>query len=320
MPPKKSSPSVRDVIIIGGGIASHTAALYTARASMQPLVIAGIEPDQLSTTSLVENFPGFPEGINGPDLIVNCKKQAERFGAEYLDGKADSCVKNKDGLFAVSVDGKKFLGRTVIIGTGASARSLGIPGEKEYWGRGVSTCATCDAALFRNKTVVVVGGGDSAMEESLALYKFASKIYISHRRDEFRASKIMQDRVLKLKDKIEVLWNTEAVKVVGNGKLVSGVVLRDVNTKKERELKVDGFFLAIGHTPNTTIFSKLVQLDEHGYVVTDKRSRTNVEGVYACGDVQDPIFKQAVTSAGTGCQAALEAEKYVEHLKALGKY
>ncbi|MDP1695161.1 MAG: thioredoxin-disulfide reductase [Candidatus Woesearchaeota archaeon] len=318
--PKKSASAVRNVIIIGGGIASHTAALYTARATLQPLVIAGIEPDQLSTTSVVENFPGFPEGINGPDLITNCKKQAERFGAEYIDGKADSCVKNKDGFFEVGVDGKKFLTRTVIIGTGASARSLGIPGEKDYWGRGVSTCATCDAALFRNKTVAVIGGGDSAMEESLALYKFAAKIYIIHRRDEFKASKIMQDRVLKLKDKIEVIWNTLPTKVLGTGKLVSGLTLQDVNTKKERELKVDGMFLAIGHTPNTAIFSKLITLDEHGYVVTDKRSRTSQEGIYACGDVQDPIFKQAITSAGTGCQAALEAEKYIEQLKATGKY
>ncbi|MBS3144355.1 thioredoxin-disulfide reductase [Candidatus Woesearchaeota archaeon] len=318
--PKKSASVVRNVIIIGGGIASHTAALYTSRATLQPLVIAGIEPDQLSTTSIVENFPGFPEGINGPDLITNCKKQAERFGAEYMDGKADSCVKTKEGFFEVGVDGKKFLTRTVIIGTGASARSLGIPGEKDYWGRGVSTCATCDAALFRNKTVAVIGGGDSAMEESLALYKFAAKIYIVHRRDEFKASKIMQDRVLKLKDKIEVIWNTLPTKVLGTGKLVSGLTLQEVNTKKERELKVDGMFLAIGHTPNTAIFSKLIALDEHGYVVTDKRSRTSQEGIYACGDVQDPIFKQAITSAGTGCQAALEAEKYIEQLKATGKY
>ena len=318
--PKKSASVVRNVIIIGGGIASHTAALYTSRATLQPLVIAGIEPDQLSTTSIVENFPGFPEGINGPDLITNCKKQAERFGAEYMDGKADSCVKTKEGFFEVGVDGKKFLTRTVIIGTGASARSLGIPGEKDYWGRGVSTCATCDAALFRNKTVAVIGGGDSAMEESLALYKFAAKIYIVHRRDEFKASKIMQDRVLKLKDKIEVIWNTLPTKVLGTGKLVSGLTLQEVNTKKERELRVDGMFLAIGHTPNTAIFSKLIALDEHGYVVTDKRSRTSQEGIYACGDVQDPIFKQAITSAGTGCQAALEAEKYIEQLKATGKY
>ncbi len=318
--PKKSASSVRDIIIIGGGIASHTAALYTARATLKPLVIAGIEPDQLSTTSVVENFPGFPEGINGPDLITNCKKQAERFGAEYMDGKADSCVKTKDGFFEVGADGKKFLTRTVIIGTGASARSLGIPGEKDYWGRGVSTCATCDAALFRNKTVAVIGGGDSAMEESLALYKFAAKIYIVHRRNAFKASKIMQDRVLKLKDKIEIIWNTLPTKVFGNGKLVSGLTLQDVNTKKERDLPVDGMFLAIGHTPNTNIFAKLVNLDEHGYVVTDKRSRTSQEGVYACGDVQDPVFKQAITSAGTGCQAALEAEKHIEQLKATGKY
>src|SRR3989344_3630226 len=318
--PKKSASVVRNVIIIGGGIASHTAALYTSRATLQPLVIAGIEPDQLSTTSIVENFPGFPEGINGPDLVANCKKQAERFGAEYIDGKADSCVKNKDGFFEVGVDGKKFLTRTVIIGTGASARSLGIPGEKDYWGRGVSTCATCDAALFRNKTVAVIGGGDSAMEESLALYKFASKIYIVHRREEFKASKIMQERIFKLKDKIEIIWNHDASKVLGNGKFVTGIKIKNVKTDQEKELKVDGMFLAIGHTPNTSIFSSLIKLDEHGYIVTDKRSRTSQDGVYACGDVQDPIFKQAITSAGTGCQAALEAERYLENLKATGDY
>ncbi len=316
---KKGDSSVRDVIIIGGGIASHTAALYTARATMNPLIIVGIEPDQLSTTSLVENFPGFPEGINGPDLIANCKKQAERFGAKYFDGRAESCVK-KGEAFEVSAGGKTFLGRTIIIGTGASARSLGIPGEKEYWGRGVSTCAVCDAALFRNKTVAVIGGGDSAMEESLALHKFASKIYIVHRRDAFKASKIMQDRILTLKDKIEVIWNHATTKVVGNGKLVTGVMIKDVNSGKERELKVDGMFLAIGHIPNTAIFSRLIKLDEHGYIITDKRSKTSQEGVYACGDAQDPIFKQAVTSAGTGCQAALEAERYVEHLKATDNY
>ncbi|MBI1972460.1 thioredoxin-disulfide reductase [Candidatus Woesearchaeota archaeon] len=310
---------MRDVIIIGGGIASHTAALYAARANMKPLVIAGIEPDQLSTTSVVENFPGFPEGIQGPDLIQNCKKQAERFGAEYLDGKVESCVQ-KNNFFEVRVNGKTFLSRTLIIGTGASARTLGIKGEKEYWAKGVSTCAICDAALFRNKTVAVIGGGDSAMEESLALYKFATKIYIVHRRDAFKASKIMQERVLKLKDKIEVIWNAVPVAVQGNGKFVSGVKIQDVNTKQEKVLKVDGMFLAIGHIPNTIIFSKLVKLDEQGYIVTDKRSRTSQDGVYACGDVQDPVFKQAVTSAGTGCQAAIEAERYVEHLKATGDY
>ena len=317
MPSK--SEKVHDVIIIGGGIAAHTAALYTARASMQPLVLSGKEPDQLSTTTLVENFPGFPNGIMGPELISNCRKQAEKFGAEYVEEKADSFEVKKD-RFVVGANGRKYPSRTVIMSTGASAKSLGIPGEKEYWGRGVSTCAVCDAALYRNRDVVVIGGGDSAMEESLALYKFAKKIYIVHRRDAFKASKIMQDRVLKLKDKIQIVWNSAATEVLGDSKFVTGVKIQDVNTNKVSQLKCDGFFLAIGHTPNTQVFAGKIALDKQGYIVTDKNSRTNVPGVFAAGDVQDPRFKQAATSAGTGCQAALEAEKFVENLKAEGKY
>lgn len=317
--PVKKSDSLRDVIIIGGGISAHTTALYTARASMNPLVICGKDPDQLSLTTLVENFPGFPEGIMGPELISNCRKQAEKFGAVYVEEKATS-FEVKKGYFEVVAGGKTYKTRTVVISTGASARTLGIPGESKYFGRGVSTCAVCDAALYRNKTVVVVGGGDSAMEEALALYKFAKKIYIVHRRGEFRASKIMQDRVLKAKDKIQVLWNSGVTEVLGDGKFVTGVKIQDVITKKFFEVKCDGMFLAIGHDPNTQLFAGKVALDEQGYIVTDKNSRTNVPGVYAAGDVQDPRFKQAVTSAGTGCQAALEAEKFVENLKAEGKY
>ena len=320
--PKKVSPpnqQIEDVIIIGGGISAHTAALYTARASLKPLVIAGIDPDQLSTTTLVENYPGFPEGINGPDLIDNCKKQAERFGATYLAVKADA-VKKVKNYFEVSASGKKYLGRTLILSTGASPRTLNIPGEKQYWGRGVSTCAVCDAAIFRNKIVVVIGGGDSAMEETLALYKFAKKIYLAHRRNEFRASNIMQDRVMKLKDKIEILFNAAATEVKGDGKKVTSVILQDTVTNKKREIVCDGFFLAIGHIPNTALVRGVVQLDEEGFIVTNKLSRTSVPGVFAAGDVQDKVFKQAVTSAGTGCQAAIQAERYIEDIKARGKY
>ena len=220
----------------------------------------------------------------------------------------------------MTAEGKTYTTRTLIIATGASARTLNIPGEKEYFGKGVSTCAVCDAALYRNKTTVVIGGGDSAMEESLALYKFAKKIYLVHRKKEFRASQIMQDRVMKLKDKIEIIWNHDAVKVNGDGKFVTGVVIRDVNAKKERELKADGMFLAIGHTPNTAFLHGLVAVDEQGYIRTNERKQTNVPGVFAAGDVQDHIYKQAITSAGTACQCALEAEKYLEDLKARGSY
>ncbi len=314
--PKKE---IYDVIIIGGGIASHTAALYTARASLNPLVFAGVAPDQLSLTSVVENFPGFPEGIQGPELVTNARKQAEKFGAVYREENVEQ-VQKKGNLLLVTAEGKTYTTRTLIIATGASARTLNIPGEKEYFGKGVSTCAVCDAALYRNKTTVVIGGGDSAMEESLALYKFAKKIYLVHRKKEFRASQIMQDRVMKLKDKIEIIWNHDAVKVNGDGKFVTGVVIRDVNTKKERELKADGMFLAIGHTPNTGFLQGLVALNEQGYIITNERKYTNIPGVFAAGDVQDHIYKQAITSAGTACQCALEAEKYLEDLKARGSY
>ena len=309
---------VYDVLIIGGGISAHTAALYTARASLKPLVVSGVAPDQLSLTTVVENYPGFPDGIMGPDLIAHCKKQAQKFGAEYIEENADSFKKIKNG-FEVGVGKKKYQSRTVIISTGASARLLNIPGEQKYFGKGVSTCAVCDAALYRNKTAVVVGGGDSAMEETLALYKFAKKVYIIHRRDAFKASKIMQDRVLKLKDKIEVIWNSDVTEVKGT-RFVESVKVKNVVTGKMSEIKADGMFLAIGHIPNTTLFKDAVKLDEQGYILTDKMGKTNVEGLYAAGDVQDHVWKQAITSAGTGCMAALNAERYLEQLKASGAY
>ncbi|MEK6839645.1 MAG: thioredoxin-disulfide reductase [Nanoarchaeota archaeon] len=309
---------MRDVIIIGGGISAHTAALYTARASLKPFVISGAEPDQLSMTTLVENYPGFPEGIMGPDLIVHCKQQAQKFGAEYLEENVTSFKKIKQG-FDISVGKKTFHARTVVISTGASARLLNIPGEKTYFGRGVSTCAVCDAALYRNKIAVVIGGGDSAMEETLALVKFATKVYLIHRKDSFRASKIMQDRVMKMKGKVDVILNTEVLEVKGN-KFVESIKIKNNGTGKISELKTDGLFLAIGHIPNTILFKDIVRLDEQGYVLTDKLGKTNVEGLYAAGDVQDSVFKQAITSAGTGCMAALNVERYLEHLKAEGTY
>ncbi len=304
-----------DVIIIGGGIAAHTAALYTARANMKPIVISGNEPDQLSLTTTVENYPGFPEGILGPKLIEDCKEQAKKFGAVYIEEKADS-FKPRNDYYEIGIGKKKYLARTVIISTGASARTLKVPGEDKFFGRGVSTCAVCDAALFKDKEAVVIGGGDSAMEESLALYKFAKKITIIHRKDKFKASKIMQERVLKLKDKISIIWNAAVTEILGDGKFVTGVKIKDVTTNKESEVRCQGVFLAIGHVPNTKIFEGIVKLDKVGYIKTDKRARTNLQGVFASGDVQDFIYKQAVTSAGTGCMAAIESEKFIENLKA----
>tara|TARA_Y100000310_G_scaffold345665_1_gene467974 strand:+ start:29325 stop:30263 length:939 start_codon:yes stop_codon:yes gene_type:complete len=309
---------IHDVIMIGAGIAANTAALYTARAGLNHLIISGPEPDQLSLTTLVENFPGFPKGILGPDLIKNSKEQAERFGAKYEEGLVDSFKKVRGG-FEVGIGKKIHKTRTVIICTGASARRLHIPGEDKYFGRGVSTCATCDAALFKGKDVVVIGGGDAAMEEIIALSKFANNITLVHRRDAFRASKIMQDRVFKLKDKIKIIWDSIPLEVQGD-KFVTGVKIKNVKTNKETLIKCNGMFLAIGHIPNTKVFAKVIKLDKVGYIITDKKSKTSVEGIYAAGDCQDPIFRQAITSAGTGCQSAIEAERYIENLKSTGKY
>ncbi len=310
--------TILDVLIIGGGIAAHTAAVYTARAKLSPVVISGVDLDQLSLTSVVENYPGFPQGILGPDLVKNCKEQAKKFGATYIEENVTGFSVGK-GTYTAKVGDKTYTARTVIICTGASARKLGIPGEDKYFGRGVSTCAVCDAALFRDKDVVVIGGGDSAMEESLALYKFAKKITIVHRRDAFKASKIMQDRVLKLKDKISVVWNSTVSEVTGDT-FVTGVTIKNLETNKESKLSCQGMFLAIGHTPNTNLFEGKVGLDEAGYIKTTDRRHTNLPGVFAAGDVQDHIYKQAVTSAGAGCQAALEAERHIENLKAEGNY
>lgn len=309
---------VRDIIIIGGGIASHTAALYNSRANFKPLIISAPEPDQLSLTTLVENYPGFVQGIMGPELITNCKEQAKRFGAEYVEGWVDS-FKKVGKLYEIGIGNKKYYAKAVIISTGASARWLEVKGEDKYKGRGVSTCATCDAALFKDKIVVVVGGGDTAMEETLGLYKFASKITIIHRKNKFRASKIMQNRVLKLKDKVGVVWDSTVTEILGDGKFVKGVKIKNVKTNEVKEIKCEGVFLAIGHTPNVKAFQKLVKLDKLGYIKTDERCRTNLPGVFAAGDVQDPVYRQAITSAGSGCTAAMEAERYVEDLKSTEK-
>ena len=301
------------LIIIGGGVSGWTAAIYAARANLEPLIFTGLEiGGQLMLTTEVENFPGFPEGIKGPELMQNLKKQAEKFGARVVPKNVTGFKKIKEG-YEVLVGKEKFSSKIVIISTGASARWLGIPGEKKYQGRGLHTCATCDGFFYKNKEILVVGGGDSACEEANFLTKFAKKVTIVHRKDNLRASKIMRERVEK-NPKIEFMWDSEIVEFKGE-KSVEKVLIKNLKTGEKKELKIDGIFLAIGHIPNTKIFEGLVNLDEHGFIITNERRKTNLPGVFAAGDVQDTIYKQAITAAGTGCQAALEAEKYYEEIK-----
>ncbi len=304
---------MRNVIIIGSGPAAWTAAIYLARANLKPLVVAGKAPGgQLMTTSEVENYPGY-EAILGPSLMQNFEQQAKKFGTDVINEDATKAEKGKKG-FTVSFGGKKEQAMALIISTGSSYRKLDATGEKEYSARGVSYCAVCDAPFFKGKKVLVAGGGDSAMEESLTLAKFASEVFIAHRRDQFRASKFMQERVFAEK-KIKVLWNTVVKEVLGNGKFVTGAKLLNNQTGKEQTVDFGGIFVAIGSEPNTAFLKGFLELDEKGYIVTDKRRHTSVEGVFAAGDVQDHLYRQAVTSAGSGCEAALEAQWYVENLK-----
>ncbi|MBI4151454.1 thioredoxin-disulfide reductase [Candidatus Woesearchaeota archaeon] len=299
------------LIILGTGIAGCTAAIYAARANLRPLLISGPEDGgQLTLTTDVENFPGFPEGVKGPELVQLCKKQAERFGARFMVDIVERCVKTGAGFDLYLVSGEKLQTRALIVATGASARWLGIPSEEKYKGRGVTTCATCDGALYKNKEVIVVGGGDSAMEESTFLTKFASKVTIVHRRDSFKASLIMQERVLK-NSRISVIWNAEVVDVLGDGKRVTGVKLKDTKNGKITDFACDGVFLAIGHVPNTSFLNGLANIDDLGYIKADKNMHTAVEGLFVAGDVQDRRFRQAITAAGSGCMAAMEAEKYL---------
>ena len=299
------------VVILGSGIAGLTAAVYTARADLAPLVIGGPEEGgQLTLTTRVENFPGFPQGIDGPQLIMDTKEQAQKFGAKFITGAVKKLEEKKGKIIMTLDQGNKIETETAIIATGASARWLGIPSEEKYKGRGISTCATCDGALYKNKEVLVIGGGDSAMEESNFLSKFASKVTVVHRRDEFKASKIMQDRFFANK-KCSVLWNKEVYEVIGDGKRITGTKLKDTITKKMTEIKTEGIFLAIGHVPNTTMFKDILEMDEQGYLKVDSRLMTKVKGVFAAGDVQDRRYRQAITAAGTGCAAAMEVEKYL---------
>ena len=301
----------RKVVIIGTGPAGLTAAIYAARANLSPLVIQGPEPGgQLITTTDVENYPGFPEGIMGPDMMQKFEEQATRFGAELRWGTVTS-VDFSERPFKMVVDEETpVTSDAVIVSTGASARYLGLENEARLLGHGVSACATCDGAFFREQEVAIVGGGDTAMEEALFLTRFASKVYVIHRRDEFRASQIMIDRVMK-HEKIEVIWNTVVTDVLGE-KLVSGLVLTNSDGSNERTLPVEGFFVAIGHKPNTDIFEKYLDRDETGYIKTKADSTyTNVEGVFACGDAQDHVYRQAITAAGTGCMASIDAERWL---------
>ncbi|HZJ18077.1 MAG TPA: thioredoxin-disulfide reductase [Patescibacteria group bacterium] len=297
-----------DVIIIGSGPAGLTAAIYTTRASLKTLVIGGLKwGGQLMLTTEVENFPGFPQGIMGPDLMSNMRKQAERFGAEIIEEDFTSGDFTKKP-FKITVGEKTFEGKSVIIATGADTKWLGVLGESEKIGRGVSSCAPCDAAFFRDKNVIVVGGGDSAMEEAIVLTKFAKEVIIVHRRDSFRASKIMQDKVKK-NPKIKFILNSEITKVLGDLK-VEKIEIKNNKTGKVEEMPIDGIFVAIGHTPNTAVFNG-VDIDEKGFIKVYDHTKTNIDGIFVAGDVHDFHYKQAITAAGFGCMAALETEKWL---------
>jgi thioredoxin reductase (NADPH) len=304
-----------EVVIIGSGPAGLTAALYAARANLKPLLIEGLEAGgQLMLTTMVENWPGFRDGIMGPDLMGEMRAQAERFGTEVVQGNV-TAVDLRHRPFTISLDdGRKVTTATLIVATGASARWLDIGSDRKLSGRGVSTCATCDGYFFRGKPIAVVGGGDSAMEEAIYLTKFASKVTVVHRRDTLRASKIMQDKAFA-NPKIDFIWDTEVIDVADLEKgEVTGIVLRNLKTGEIRNLAVDGVFIAIGHTPNTSLFKGQIDLDPGGYIVTHGGTRTNIPGVFAAGDVQDHVYRQAVTAAGSGCMAAIDAERYLEGL------
>jgi thioredoxin reductase (NADPH) len=304
----------RDVIIIGSGPAGLTAALYTARANLRPLLIEGLEAGgQLMLTTLVENFPGYRGGILGPDLMGEMRAQAERFGTEMIQGNI-TAVEICARPIVVRTAEAEFTTRSLIIATGASARLLGLHSERALMGHGVSTCATCDGYFFRGQEIAVVGGGDSAMEEAVFLTKFATKVTVVHRRDTLRASKIMQEKA-RANPKIAWLMDTEVDEILDSGLgEVTGMVVRNRTTGERTAVPVSGVFVAIGHTPNTSLFRGQLEMDANGYLITHDGAKTSVEGVFACGDVQDHVYRQAITAAGTGCMAALDAERYLEHI------
>jgi len=303
---------MHNVVILGSGCAGNTAAIYTARASLKPLVISGHEPGgQLSITSLVENFPGFPDGVDGPVLVQQMKEQAQKFGAEYRDGSVLEADLSKRP-FRLLVEDEWIEARTLIVATGASARWIGLDNEQKLIGKGVSSCATCDGFFFRDKRIMVVGGGDSAMEEALFLTRFGRDVTLVHRREEFRASKIMLDRA-KAHPKIEFLTSTAVDDVYDVSKgTVTGVKLKDLRTGECRDRDVDGLFVAIGHVPNTKAFAGKLELDPDGYILSKGGARTSVEGVFHAGDVQDRVYRQAITASGAGCMAAIEVERLLE--------
>jgi thioredoxin reductase (NADPH) len=307
--------SAREVIIIGSGPAGLTAALYAARANLKPLLIEGLEAGgQLMLTTMVENWPGFRDGIMGPDLMAEMRAQAERFGTEVIQGNVTSANVRQQPFTVDMADGRVYTARTLIIATGASARWLDIGSDRKLSGHGVSTCATCDGYFFRGKPIAVVGGGDSAMEEANYLTRFASKVTVIHRRDTLRASKIMQDKAFA-NPKIEFLWDSEVVDVLDvNQGAVTGIVVRNLKTGLQSAVPLEGVFIAIGHVPNTGLFEGQIELDEAGYIKTHAGSKTSVPGVFAAGDVQDRIYRQAVTAAGSGCMAAIDVERYLEGL------
>jgi thioredoxin reductase (NADPH) len=305
---------IRNVIIVGSGPAGLTAGLYAARANLKPLIIEGLDAGgQLMLTTLVENWPGYRDGIMGPDLMAELRAQAERFGAEIVRGNVTS-VNLLAHPHVVATADDEYHARAVIVATGASARLLGLPAERALIGHGVSTCATCDGYFFRGKPIAVVGGGDSAMEEAVFLTRFASHVTVVHRRGTLRASKIMQDKAFA-NAKISFEWNAEVEEIRDAGKgEVTAMVLRNNVTGERKEIAVDGVFVAIGHTPNTRLFEGQIEMDANGYIVTHAGSRTSLPGVFACGDVQDHVYRQAITAAGSGCMAAIDAEKYLEGL------
>ncbi len=304
---------MRNTIIIGSGPAGYTAAIYAARADLSPLLFEGMEPGgQLTTTTEVENYPGFPEGVMGPDLMVTLKKQALRFQTEIKSEIVSAIRREADGTFVVTSKNVEYPTKTVILAMGASARRLGLESEKALYGKGVSACATCDGFFFKGKKVIIVGGGDTAMEEAQFLTRFAETVTIVHRRDAFRASKIMQERV-QANPKIRIVWNAIITEILGiDVGHVTGVKLSSTTEEKHWEMPIDGVFAAIGHEPNSSIVKEIVECDEKGYVkVTPGTSKTSIEGIFACGDLQDPHYRQAITAAGSGCMAAIDVERYL---------